>query len=62
MTRSIFMMFYFQERDFYFEKLRDIELMITNVSGEEAENPVDPDTEMGQLCKKVLLRENFAKI
>merc|ERR1711892_415929 len=43
-----------RERDFYFEKLRDIELMVTNVAGEEAETPADPDSELGQLCKKVL--------
>merc|ERR1712123_356183 len=43
-----------RERDFYFEKLRDIELMVTNVAGEEAETPDDPDSELGQLCKKVL--------
>merc|ERR1711935_551798 len=43
-----------RERDFYFEKLRDIELMVTNVAGEEAEPPADPDSELGQLCKKVL--------
>lgn len=43
----------FQERDFYFEKLRDIELMITNVAGEEAESPADPNSELGQMSKKV---------
>merc|ERR1712123_330569 len=43
-----------RERDFYFEKLRDIELMVTNVAGDEAEPPADPDSELGQLCKKVL--------
>ena len=42
-----------QERDFYFEKLRDIELMITNIAGEEAETPADPDSELGQMSKKV---------
>ena len=43
----------FQERDFYFEKLRDIELMITNIAGEEAETPADPNSELGQMSKKV---------
>jgi RP/EB family microtubule-associated protein len=43
-----------RERDFYFEKLRDIELMITNVAGEEAESPADPNSELGQMSKKIL--------
>jgi len=43
-----------RERDFYFEKLRDIELMITNIAGEEAETPADPDSELGQMSKKIL--------
>ena len=46
----------FQERDFYFEKLRDIELMITNIAGEEAETPADPDSDLGQMSKKVCRR------
>jgi len=43
-----------RERDFYFEKLRDIELMITNIAGEEAETPADPDSELGKMSKKIL--------
>ena len=30
--------------------------MITNIAGEEAETPADPDSELGQMSKKV--REN----
>merc|ERR1719204_524706 len=43
-----------RERDFYFEKLRDIELMITNIAGEEAETPAAPNSELGQMSKKIL--------
>merc|ERR1712227_564154 len=43
-----------RERDFYFEKLRDIELMITNIAGEEAETPADPNSDLGQMSKKIL--------
>jgi len=43
-----------RERDFYFEKLRDIELMITNIAGEEAESPADPNSDLGQMSKKIL--------
>lgn len=55
-TRVIKILIYlFQERDFYFEKLRDIELMITNIAGEEAESPADPNSDLGQMSKKVCL-------
>ena len=27
--------------------------MITNIAGEEAETPADPDSELGQMSKKV---------
>ena len=47
------LIYLFQERDFYFEKLRDIELMITNIAGEEAESPADPNSDLGQMSKKV---------
>lgn len=54
LTRVIKILIYlFQERDFYFEKLRDIELMITNVAGEEAESPADPNSDLGRMSKKV---------
>lgn len=43
-----------KERDFYFEKLRDIELMVTEVAGEDVEPPIDPESELGQISKKIL--------
>ena len=45
---------FIQERDFYFEKLRDIELMVNEVAGEDVDPPVDPESELGQISKKVI--------
>lgn len=44
----------FQERDFYFEKLRDIEVALNEIVGEEASEPVDADSDVGQLGNKIL--------
>ena len=44
----------FQERDFYFEKLRDIEVVLNGIVGEEAAEPADADSEVGQLGSKIL--------
>lgn len=42
------------ERDFYFEKLRDIEVALNEIVGEEASEPVDADSDVGQLGNKIL--------
>ena len=35
--------------------MRDIELMVTEVAGEDVDPPVDPESDLGQISKKVTI-------
>ena len=42
-----------REREFFFEKLHDSELMFMDIAREEVENPADPESQLGQIVNKV---------